>query len=432
MGGGYQCYQAGLTMYGLLDVNNFYASCERVFNPNLKSVPVIVLSNNDGCVIARSNEARALGLKMGQPFFEVKRFCVANGVKVYSSNYALYGDMSRRVMTIIEQEWPEVEVYSIDEAFIHFKGLSAGNIESLGRSLHQKILQYTGLPVSVGVGKTKTLAKLANHIAKRELATPYFDISANTQYWLNKITVDEVWGIGRRLHRHLNNMGIETVAQLKDCNAHVMRKRFNLMVMRTVLELQGHSCLKLEEVAAKKGIMSSKSFGKMQTEYTPIANALANFCARSTEKLRRQDSTAGRVSIFIRTNPFKKDLAQYSVSSDVNLIHPTNDVRTITHWALVCLKQIFKEGYAYKKVGVYLDNLKPASTIQNDLFCEIDEESLKKSQALMRVFDSINTKYGRGTMQTAAEGFQNSWRMQQNLRSTSYTTSWSELLTVKI
>lgn len=170
----------------------------------------------------------------------------------------------------------------------------------------------------------------------------------------------------------------------------------------------------------------------MQTEYLPIANALANFCARSTEKLRRQNSTAGRVSIFIRANPLKKDQPQYNVSNDINLIHPTNDVRIITHWALACLKQIFKEGYAYKKVGVYLDDLKLASTIQNDLFCEIDETTLKKSQAVMKVFDSINAKYGRGTMQTAAEGFQNSWRMQQNLRSPSYTTSRSDLLTVKI
>lgn len=419
-------------MYGLLDVNNFYASCERVFNPKLQSVPVIVLSNNDGCVIARSNEARALGLKMGQPFFEIKRLCVAKRVKVFSSNYTLYGDMSRRVMSIIEQEWPEIEIYSIDEAFIHFKGLRHNHIEKLGRTLHQKIMQYTGLPVSVGVGQTKTLAKLANHIAKREKGESYFDISSNLEYWLQKITLDEVWGIGRRLHKHLNSMGLMTVADLKNSNPTVMRKKFSLMVMRTVLELQGHSCLPLEEISPKKGIMSSKSFGKPQTEFLPIANALANFCARSTEKLRRQKSVAGRVSVFIRTNPFKNEMPQYNNGCDIKLTHPTSDVRVITHWAINCLKQIYKSGYAYKKVGVYLDDLQSELLIQDDLFCEINEDAFEQSKSLMGVFDSINQKYGRGTIQTAAEGFQNAWKMKQQLRSPRYTTSWSELLTVKI
>lgn len=414
-------------MFALVDCNNFYASCERLFKPHLNDKPIIVLSNNDGCVIARSNEAKALGIKMGQPYFEVQRICEANKVFTFSSNYTLYGDISNRVMSVLESCWPEVEVYSIDEAFLYLKGLPQSHIENFSINLHKQVLQWTGIPVSIGIGKTKTLAKLANHIAKRVIKKPFLNITDN-EHHLKKLAIDDVWGIGRRLSKQLLNMGIETPWQLSQTNAHLMRKKFNLMVMRTILELQGTSCIPLEEVApAKKGIMSSRSFGTMLTSFNDISQALSHFCARASKKLRKQDSYAGKISVFIRTNPFRKDLAQYNCSTFVNLVHPTSDVRQITKWANICLKQIYREGYHYKKVGVYLDNLKEECFSQGDLLNPEPFQISEQSKQVMTVLDAINGKFGQGVLRTASEGFSKEWGMKQSRRSPCYTTNWDEL-----
>ena len=417
-------------MFGLIDCNNFYASCERVFNPKLNHLPIVVLSNNDGCVIARSNEAKALGIKMGQPFFEIKRMCIANNVKIFSSNYTLYGDMSQRVMSILESSWPETEVYSIDEAFLYFNDLSHSEIEAFGRALQKKVLYYTGIPVSIGIGPTKTLAKLANFVAKRKLCQPFFDITTDMS-WLDKLPVEEVWGIGRKLNKELNNIGITTIRELSNTNPYGMRKKFNLVLMKTVLELKGKPCLSLEEVLPKKGIMTSKSFRTMQSSFEVISQALASYCSRASEKLRKQKSVAGRISVFLRTNRFRNNLPQYNNSTDVHLIHPSNDVRVINFWAKQCLIKIFREGYQYKKVGIYLDELQSEAYIQQDMFSVFTDSQQKQSLKLMQVFDNINNKYGSGTIKIAREGFTKHWDMKQAHKSPCYTTRWSELLNVK-
>lgn len=318
-------------------------------------------------------------------------------------------------MWIIESSWPEVEVYSIDEAFLHFKGLDEQSIAKLGNELLKKIFQYTGLPASLGVGKTKTLAKLANHIAKRELKIPYFDISKNETYWSKKILVGEVWGVGRRLQKKFNDIGIYTVADLQNSQPTMIRKRFNIGVKKTLLELQGNSCLLLEEPENKKGIMSSKSFGQMLSNKQDIANALANFCARSAEKLRQQKSKAGRLEVFLRTNPFRQDLKQYSASTSINLVNPSSDTRELISWSKICLDKIFREGYSYKKVGVYLDELTSETTLQYDLFDQLSIVENKTSDELMKTLDKINARFGRATIHTAAEGFHQPWKMNQNL-----------------
>lgn len=418
-------------MFAIIDCNNFYASCERLFNPALADKPIVVLSNNDGCVIARSNEAKALGIQMGEPFFRIRGLCQRQAVFVFSSNYAFYGDLSRRVMQVIEESWPEVEIYSIDEAFVDLSQLPAGQRKEFCQALQQKIRRYTGIPVSIGLAPTKTLAKLANYLGKKVLKVPVVEIDASSS-WLPKIPVAEVWGVGRQWDKKLQQEGIVTAADLAAVNLQGIRKRFNLSLQKTVLELRGQPCANLAESEPRQSIVASRSFGQLQTSFQALAAALSSHCARAYEKLREQKLLAQSLAIFIQTNRFREDLPQYNKSIGFRLVIPSDDLSYLTRCARFCLSKIYKKGYAYQKVGVYLTELVPNHGVQQDLFDQPDEAEQKRRQKLWAVFDGINHKYGRHTIHLAAEGTQKGWEMRSHRRSPAYTTSWSALPVVRL
>ncbi len=417
-------------MFALIDCNNFYASCERLFRPDLRGKPIVVLSNNDGCVIARSNEAKALGIGMGEPFFKIKGISQQNQVHVFSSNYTLYGDLSQRVMSVIEAAWPEVEIYSIDEAFLDLTTMPRHLLDAFCRDLQKSILKSTGIPTSIGIGQTKTLAKIANHVCKKKLNLPVFNVSEQ-RHWLSKISVGEVWGVGRRWEKKLVEKGINTAQDLASMNAPQIKKQFNVLLMRTAMELQGIQCLGLEDVQAKQSIMSSKSFGEMQTQFAALAQAISSHCARACENARSQNLVAQRLYVFVRSNPFRHDLRQYTNSMECRLINPTDDTRIITKMAKICLKKLFKPGIQYKKVGVMLEDLINKSQMQLDLFHQPSDEALAKKDELMTIFDAINRRYGSHTIKLAAEGYSKPWAMRSEMRSPRYTTCWSELPIVR-
>lgn len=413
-------------MFAIIDCNNFYASCERLFQPALRDKPILVLSNNDGCVIARSNEAKALGFKMGDPYFQVKALCKQHKVHVFSSNYSFYGDMSWRVMSVIEENWPEVEIYSIDEAFLDLSTLAPAEQEAFCQQLQKKILRYTGIPVSIGIGPTKTLAKLANYVAKRELKIPVFNIS-NQRFWLAKIAVGDVWGVGRQWDKKLFQQGIYTAQDLANADLRGIKDAFNVILQRTVLELRGTPCAGLEVAEPRKSIVSSRSFGKLQTEYSSMAESVSSHCARACEKLRQQELVARHLSVFIHTNRFRSDLPQYHNSIGFKLVHPTDDVRYLTRCAKWCLRKIFRSGFHYQKAGVYLSDLIPKQGVQMDLFNQPSDQELKHTEQFMSVLEAVNNKYGRHTLRLAAEGYVQPWAMRTQLCSPSYTTKWSDL-----
>ncbi|WP_298622587.1 Y-family DNA polymerase [uncultured Legionella sp.] len=412
-------------MFALIDCNNFYASCERLFRPDLRHQPIVVLSNNDGCVIARSNESKALGVAMGEPFFKIKGLCRQHKIHAFSSNYTLYGDISHRVMMTIEEQWPHVEIYSIDEAFLDLSTLPEAQLESFCTMLQRKVLKETGIPTSIGIGKTKTLAKAANFLCKKVLNIPVFYL--NHPPLLQQIAAGDVWGVGRQYTKRLMGQGIHTAYDLAQTNVHLLRKKFNVVLMRTAMELRGIPCGGLEEAEPRQSIMSSKSFGTMQTTLSAVAQSVSSHCARAAEKLRAQHLVAQRLSVFVHTNRFREDLAQYVQSIEVRLINPTDDVRVITKMAKRCLRQIFKNGYHYKKAGVCLEDLIPKDPRQLDMFHQVSDEDLKQTEQLMRVFDTINQKYGRNTIRLAAEGYSKPWAMRAELKSPAYTTRWAEL-----
>lgn len=430
MGGGYPRYSCGALMYALVDCNNFYASCERVFKPHLMGKPVVILSNNDGCVIARSNEAKALGIPMGVPFFKIQGLCRQQGVHVFSSNFSLYGDMSRRVMSIIEESWQHVAVYSIDEAFLDLKTLPLEDQEPFCRDLQKKILQYTGIPVSIGLAQTKTLAKLANYVAKRRLNVPVFNW-VGQNHWLSQIEIGDVWGIGRKWHKTLIQQGIHWASDLAALPLQSLRARFNVVLQRTALELRGIPCLGFEEREERKSILSSRSFGCLQSEQDVLAQALSAHCARAYEKLRQQHSVAGYLGIFIRTNPFRADLPQYAPSMGVCLPQPTDDLRELTRWAKWCLNRIYRSGFQYNKVGVYLGDLQRQTVQQLGLFDSSTPHQQQQTKRFLAVYDAINQKYGGHMIRLGAEGHAKPWAMRSAMRSPCYTTRWSDLLLVK-
>jgi len=415
-------------MFALIDCNNFYASCERVFNPKLRHQPVLVLSNNDGCVIARSNEVKALGIKMGEPYFQVKALCISKHVHVFSSNFALYADMSSRVMSIIKSAWPEVEVYSVDEAFLDLKGLPE-EAETFLTKLHYQILKWTGIPVSVGIGQTKTLAKLANHVAKKDLKTPVFNITG-AEHWLSQKPVDEVWGIGRRWGEKLKRQGIATAEELRQASPHEIKRRFNMVLEQVALELNGQVCLALSAPEPKKSIMSSRSFAKPETEFDPICMALASYCDIASKKLRAQGSVCKTIQVRLRTNHFRDDAKQHHAVQSIRLIHPSSDVRVITKAARQCLKHIYKSGYDYKKVSVYLDEITAKTDKQLDLWSLQPEAWNTASEALMTAYDNINNRYGSATIRAASSAFKKLEGRKRQHTSPRYTTSWFELPSV--
>lgn len=418
-------------MFAIIDCNNFYASCERLFQPGLREKPIVVLSNNDGCVIARSNEAKALGIAMGVPFHQVRGLCQRHQVKVFSSNYTLYGDMSQRVMTVIEQNWPAVEIYSIDEAFLNLTDFSAQQANIFCQQLQVNVRKQTGVPVSIGIGRSKTLAKLANHIAKKKLKISVFNID-DQMHWLEQIAVQDIWGVGRRWAAKLISLGINTAADLAKLDKEFVRQRFNVVMLRTVLELNGTTCIELEESESKQSILSSKSFGKLQTTQAALAEALASHCARAWDKLREQQSQVAYLSVFLRTNPFRHNMPQYSQSCGVRLVHPTDDLCHITALAKQCLAHIFMPGYHYHKTGVILAELVDKRFQQNDLFNPVCPVQQQKREKLMQVTGKIKKRYGRHSLYLAAQGScQADWQMRANLCSPKYTTSWDDLPLVK-
>lgn len=420
----------------LIDVNNFYVSCERVFNPSLEGKPMVVLSNNDGCAIARSNEAKALGVKMGEPWFKLKDLARHHGIIAYSSNYALYADMSNRVMEILRGFSPQQEVYSIDECFLDLTGFERRDLTDYGLEIRSRIKEWLGLPVCVGIGASKTLAKLANHIAKKN---PEFngvcDSNAMTEQewdaWLARIEVGEVWGIGRKLAPQLNAMGIQSVLDLKRADTATIRSRFSVVLEKTIRELNGTVCIDLEEAPPpKQQIVSSRSFGMPITDLQSLAESVTLYMSRAAEKLRRQQSCAGSVHVFIRTSPFKPDEAYYANSLTIPLPSPTDDTVKLVRAVLWGLRRIYKPGYRYQKAGVMLSELVPLDQCQGDLFAQTPQTT--RSARLMAAMDSINRSMGRQTVKLAAEGFRQPWKMKQGNRSPGYTTRWAELPVIRV
>lgn len=418
-------------MFALIDCNNFYASCERLFRPDLHIKPIVVLSNNDGCVIARSNEAKALNIAMGEPYFKIKAFCKQHGVHVFSSNYTLYGDLSYRVMCIIENAWTDVEVYSIDEAFLDLSSMPGHLHNAFCLALQQRILKETGIPTSIGIGKTKTLAKMANHMAKKTLKVPVVNIS-NKLLWLHKIDVGEVWGVGRSFHKKLVQNSIYTAADLAKANLNLIKKTFSVTLMRTAMELNGIPCTQVGENEARQSIMSSRSFNQLQTEYKILAEATSSHCRRAYEKMRHLGLQTKHVSVFIQSNRFRDDLPQYQNAIDFKLVHATDDLRYLTRVAKFCLKKIHKKGIHYQKVGVLMSQLTDKTTQQMDFFNQPSDDHLEKTERTMTVLDAINQKFGRHTLCLAAEGYIKPWSMKQHMKSPSYTTQWDELPVVFI
>lgn len=419
----------------LIDVNNFYVSCERVFNPNLIGKPVVVLSNNDGCAVARSNEVKALGVGMGAPWFKFKDLAKQHGIIAYSSNYALYANMSNRVMSILRQFSPDQEVYSIDESFLDLTGFKTRDLIEYGQQMRKRILKWTGLPVCVGIGSTKTLAKLANHCAKkRHVFNSVCNFNTMDESILNQmlseIEVGEVWGVGRKLAPKLNALGINTVLDLKQADPGRLRQQFSVVMEKTIRELNGTVCIELEEVAPpKKQIVSSRSFGHPVRDYNSLAESITLYISRAAEKLRKQQSFAGSVYVYIRTSPFKENDPFYSNGLTIPMPTPTDDSRQMVNVALWGLKRIYKPNFNYAKAGVMLSELVPAEGVQSDLFSIV--QTSHKSEKLMMTMDSINKKMGKESIKLASEGFKRPWKMKQENKSPSYTTKWDELIKVR-
>ncbi len=415
----------------LIDCNSFYASCERVFRPDLLRTPIVVLSNNDGCVIARSADAKPY-VKMGAPYFQIKHDLKRWGIVPFSSNYALYGDMSERVMSVIESLVPALEVYSIDEAFADLTGIP-GSLEQLGRDIRAQVLQSTGIPTGVGIATTKTLAKLANHAAKRwhrqtggvvDLRDP------EKRDKLLKVTpVAEVWGIGRKLTTHLQGMNITTAWQLAQADAALIRKQFSVIVEKTARELRGTACLGLDEaVTTKQEICCSRMFGQRLKAIAPIREAVATYAARACEKLRRQGSLCKQVRVSIRTGMFNPDEAKYAKGIICELPYPTDDTRLITKAATAGLQHVFRDGYAYSKAEIMLLDLRQLGEFTDDMFATTQPAA---AEQVMAVLDQINRKWGRGTLRPAGVPAAPEWAMRREMMSPGYTTRFSELWTVR-
>lgn len=414
-----------------MDCNAFYASCERVFRPDLAKVPIVVLSNNDGCVIARSYDAKPF-VKMGAPYFQIKDILRRHGIKAFSSNFALYGDMSQRVMAIIESMVPAVEVYSIDEAFVDLSGMP-GNLTELGRAIRSKVYRCTGIPVGVGIAPTKTLAKLANYTAKRLQAHTggVVDICdpVKRDWVLRNTSVGEVWGIGRKLKAHLEGMQILSAKNLAAADPWMLRKKFSVVVEKTARELSGTVCLELDDVEPpRQEICCSRMFGKRLTELGPIKEAVATYMMRASEKLRAQGSVCKKIRVSIRTGMFSPDEAKYANGALVQLPYPTNDVRLLTKFATDAVTRIYRPGFRYSKAEVLLMDICQPGEFTDDLFSAAQPLN---SDRLMAALDLINDKWGRGTLRTGSVPVVPDWGMRRENMSQSYTTRLDQLWVVK-
>ncbi|HHS9526646.1 Y-family DNA polymerase [Raoultella ornithinolytica] len=421
-------------MFALCDVNSFYASCETVFRPDLKGRPVVVLSNNDGCVIARSAEAKPF-VMMGDPYFKQKDIFRRHGVICFSSNYELYADMSNRVMTTLEELSPRCEIYSIDEAFCDLTGVrNCRDLTDFGREIRETVLQRTHLTVGVGIAQTKTLAKLANHAAKKwqRQTGGVVDLSniEKQRKLMAALPVEEVWGVGRRISKKLEAMGIKTVLQLADTDIRFIRKHFNVVLERTVRELRGDPCLGLEEFApVKQEIVCSRSFGGRITEYHEMRQAICSYASRAAEKLRGEHQYCRFISAFVKTSPFALNEPYYGNSASVKLLTPTQDSRDIIAAATRCLDAVWKDCHRYQKAGVMLGDFYSQGVAQLNLFD--DNAPRKNSEKLMEVLDHLNAKNGKGALYFAGQGIQTAWQMKREMLSPRYTTRYSDLLRVR-
>ena len=418
----------------LIDVNNFYVSCERVFNPRLEGRPVVVLSNNDGCVIARSNEAKALGIRMAQPWFQLRDMARQHDIVAHSSNYALYADMSNRVMSLLADFGTNQEIYSIDECFLDLSGMQHLNLDSHAQHIRQTVRRWTGLPICVGIGATKTLAKLANQIAKQNLQwRGVCDLNAMTpaeqESWFGRTTVSDVWGIGRRLAPRLEALGIKTVRDLQLRDPSLLRRQFSVTLEKTVRELNGTACLELEDTAEpRQQIVSSRSFGHYVTDLMQLREAVTQYTSRAAEKLRQQGSVAGLLQIYIRASPHDKNGTDHAPGVTIPLAEATDDTLLLAKAALHGLEYIYQPGLRYQKAGIVLSELAPRTWRQADLFAG---KKLQRDK-LMATLDRINDRMGRATIRSAGEGIEKPWKMKAGNKSPGYTTRWNELLLVHV
>ena len=414
----------------LVDCNNFYVSCERIFRPDLNKVPVVVLSNNDGCVVSRSNEAKALGVRMGQPWFECKPLAEEHGILALSSNYALYADMSNRVMQILCDYSPRSEVYSIDECFVDLTGMP--RLREVSYAMRERVGMWTGMPVCVGIGPTKTLSKLANHVAKKHPRSQgVFNYNALTEAQkaklLTQLPVSEVWGVGRKLTQRLAAYGIATVQDLRVAHTPTLRAEFGVVIEKTQRELQEVACIDFQqEVPDKQQIISSRSFGSAVTELPVLKDALSLFVANACAKLRKQNSQAALIQVFLQTNRFRKDQPQYMPCMAVPLPRPTHDTLEVNRWADALCERMYKPDYAYKKAGIVLSEISPVTHRQADW----TEPDVFNNDKLMQALDGLNQRYGRGAVTVSTQGAYKEWQMRQERKSPNYTTCWEDVRVV--
>ena len=414
---------------GLVDCNSFYVSCERLFNPKIRKKPVVVLSNNDGCIISRSNEAKALGIKMGEPYFKAKDIIVKNKVEVFSSNYSLYGDLSRRVMRTLKRFNTEIEVYSIDEAFIDLSNFPDSEVEKVGREIRETVLQWTGIPTSIGIAKTKTLSKVANHIAKKKQSgvTSLIGIE-NLDPILEKVEINDVWGVGRQLTKFYQKNGIYNAKQLKNKSNTWIKKCSNVLSSRTAMELRGVPCIDLETTQTKrKSCVVSRSFGKRIESFQELKEAVANYCLNASEKIRSESLVAKAITVFVRTSPFQRDYGYYSNSKTVDFPIATNNSLETVKTAIAILENIFRNGCRYQKAGVMLTGLRDDDGRKN-LFSSEKDEKIKN---LMQSIDNTNYRYGRSTLSLASAGVHKKWNMRRQYSSKIDTADFYCLPTIK-
>ena len=408
----------------LVDCNSFYVSCERLFNPKIQKKAVVVLSNNDGCVISRSREAKDLGIKMGEPYFKVKELVKKNKVEVYSSNYALYGDISRRVMKVLKTFSPKVEIYSIDEAFIDLSFIDEKGVEDYGREIRSRVLKWTGIPTSVGIASTKTLSKVANHIAKKEKAGVIY-LNTNIDEKLKKFPIEDVWGVGKQLSKFYHKNNISNAYDLKNVSNTWVKKGTNVLGAKTAMELRGISCIDLQiDQEKRKNCCVSRSFGRKVKDLNELEESVITHCLNAAEKIRADDQIAKTITVFIRTSPFDKNRRYYSNSKTIDLAIPTSNSIELIKNAVKALTDIYKYGYAYQKAGIILSGLKDANQNDQNLLTPLLEN---KSKKLMKAIDYTNTKYGRYAISIAQAGLSKGWKMRREHSSKIDTASFDSL-----
>lgn len=418
-------------MFALVDCNNFYASCERVFRPNLNSKPVVVLSNNDGCVIARSNEAKKF-IPMGAPAFKFKEIFQKEQIHVFSSNYALYGDMSSRVMNLLSEFTPDVEVYSIDEAFLKFHGFDLFNIQDLGNQMHKRVSKGTGIPISIGFAPTKALSKVSNRIAKKypEQTKGVYVIDSEEKRIkaLKWLKIEDVWGIGRRHAKRLKALNIKSAYEFTLLSDEWVRKNMSVVGLRLKHDLEGKPTLGMETPGNKKMIATTRTFEGMLSDFDDIKERVSSFAVSCSEKLRRQKSHCNMLMVFLHTNWYRKDLQQYGKNIIIQTEYPTNSSIDLTRYVTKALKKIYKEGYQYKKAGVIVMGLTPENQKQLSLF----NSENPKHQPLMKVVDKLNRSYGNNKIKFASQSLGRQWKMKQEKLSPRYTTNLNEIITVNV